>query len=44
MLTTGFEPAIPAREQRQTHTLEHAATGIENILLLLLQNKINLMK
>jgi len=38
MPLTGFEPAIPAREQPQTHTLDHTATGIENILLLLLQN------
>jgi hypothetical protein len=24
----GFEPAIPASEQPQTHALDHAATGI----------------
>jgi hypothetical protein len=24
----GFQPAIPASERLQTHTLDHAATGI----------------
>jgi hypothetical protein len=28
MPPTGFEPAIPANEWPQTHTLDHAATGI----------------
>jgi hypothetical protein len=39
-----FEPAIPARERLQTHALDHATTGLENILLLFLQNKSNLKK
>ena len=28
MPPTGFEPTIPARERRQTHTLDRAATGM----------------
>jgi hypothetical protein len=28
MAPTGFEPAIPASEQQQAHTLDCAATGI----------------
>jgi hypothetical protein len=28
MLPAGFEPAIPASEQPQTHALQRAATGI----------------
>ena len=44
MPPTEFEHAVPARERPQTHALDHAATGIENILLLLLQNKSNLNK
>jgi hypothetical protein len=28
MRKVGFEPVIPANEQPQTHTLDHAATGI----------------
>jgi hypothetical protein len=31
MPTVGFEPAISARERPQTHTLDHAATGIDKI-------------
>ena len=27
MLSTGFEPAIPASERPQTHALDRAATG-----------------
>jgi hypothetical protein len=27
----GFEPAIPTREQHQTHPLDRAATGIDSI-------------
>jgi len=28
MPLVGFEPAIPASEQPQTHALDHVATGI----------------
>ena len=28
MALTGFEPAIPASERPQTHTLDRATTGI----------------
>jgi len=28
MPPVGFEPAIPAGKQQQTHALDHAATGI----------------
>jgi hypothetical protein len=31
MLPVGFESAIPASEQRQTHALERAATGIGSV-------------
>jgi hypothetical protein len=37
MPTAGFEPAIPAKEQPQTHGLDRAATGIgEKFAIILL--------
>jgi len=35
MPPAGFEPAVPARECPQTHTLDHAANSIGNLLTLL---------
>jgi hypothetical protein len=32
MPPAGFDPAIPAREQQQTHALDRAGTGIEFIV------------
>jgi hypothetical protein len=34
MLPGGFEPEIPANEQLKTETLDHAATGIDNITIM----------
>jgi hypothetical protein len=31
----GFEPAIPASQQQQTHTLDQAATGIGHYCLII---------
>jgi len=31
MIPAGFKPPIPASEQRQTHALDRAATGIGDI-------------
>jgi hypothetical protein len=31
-LPVGFDPAIPASERPQTHTIDFAATGIGNYL------------
>jgi hypothetical protein len=31
MPPAGFEPAIPSREQLETHVLDRAATGIDSI-------------
>ena len=33
MLSTGFEPAIPASKRPQTHALDRAATGIGALLM-----------
>ena len=31
MNAAGFEPAIPARKRPQTHALDRAATGTDNV-------------
>jgi len=35
MPLAGFEPAIPASEQQQTHGLDHAPTGISHYCLII---------